>query len=78
MLPLRGPATSGLEWPGLGGSGLRFNGYEGLRLEATDLLGVCLPLARVTVSLIGAVRIGERPRLMTHRGAVNGQVFPRR
>ncbi len=30
-----------------------------------------------TVSLIGAVRIGERPRLMTHRGAVNGQVFLR-
>jgi transposase len=28
-----------------------------------------------TVSLIGAVRIGERPRLMTHRGAVNGKVF---
>jgi transposase len=30
-----------------------------------------------TVSLIGAIRIGERPRLMTHRGSVNGAVFLR-
>jgi hypothetical protein len=30
-----------------------------------------------TVSLIAAMRSGERPRLMTHRGAVNGQVFLR-
>jgi transposase len=30
-----------------------------------------------TVSLIGAIRLGERPRLMTHRGAVNGAVFLR-
>jgi transposase len=30
-----------------------------------------------TVSLIGAIRLGERPRLMTHRGAVNGRVFIR-
>lgn len=30
-----------------------------------------------TVSLIGAIRLGERPRLMTHRGSVNGQVFIR-
>jgi transposase len=30
-----------------------------------------------TLSLIGAVRMGSRPRLMTHRGAVNGRVFLR-
>jgi transposase len=30
-----------------------------------------------TVSLIGAIRLGERPRLMTHRGSVNGAVFLR-
>lgn len=30
-----------------------------------------------TVSLIGAIRLGERPKLMTHRGAVNGRVFLR-
>jgi transposase len=30
-----------------------------------------------TVSLIGAIRLGERPRLMTHRGAVNGKTFLR-
>jgi len=29
------------------------------------------------VSLIGAIRLGERPRLMTHRGSVNGAVFLR-
>ena len=28
-----------------------------------------------TLSLIGAIRLGERPKLMTHRGAVNGRVF---
>lgn len=28
-----------------------------------------------TVSLVGAIRLGERPRLMTHRGPVNGQIF---
>lgn len=30
-----------------------------------------------TVSLIGAIRLGERPRLMTHRGTVDGEVFLR-
>jgi hypothetical protein len=49
MLPLRSPVMSGLEWPGLDGSGLRFNGFEGLSLEATDSLGVCLPLDRVQI-----------------------------
>ena len=29
------------------------------------------------MSLIGAIRLGERPRLMTHRGSVNGAVFLR-
>lgn len=28
-----------------------------------------------TVSLIGAIRLGERPRLMTHRGTVDGKIF---
>lgn len=28
-----------------------------------------------TVSLIGAIRLGERPRLMTHRGTVDGEIF---
>jgi transposase len=28
-----------------------------------------------TLSLIGAIRLGDRPRLMTHRGAVNGRIF---
>jgi transposase len=28
-----------------------------------------------TVSLVGAIRLGERPRLMTHRGTVDGKVF---
>jgi transposase len=28
-----------------------------------------------TLSLIGAIRLGERPRLMTHRGAINGRTF---
>jgi transposase len=30
-----------------------------------------------TLSLIGAVRLGERPKLMTHVGSVNGAVFLR-
>jgi transposase len=30
-----------------------------------------------TLSLIGAIRLGERPRLMTHPGAVNGRTFLR-
>jgi transposase len=30
-----------------------------------------------TVSLIGAIRVGARPKLMTHRGPVNGRVFLR-
>jgi transposase len=30
-----------------------------------------------TVSLIGAVRVGVKPKLMTHRGSVNGRVFLR-
>ncbi len=30
-----------------------------------------------TLSLIGAMRLGERPRLMTHPGAVNGRTFLR-
>jgi transposase len=30
-----------------------------------------------TLSLVGAIRLGERPRLMTHRGVVNGRVFMR-
>lgn len=30
-----------------------------------------------TVSLVGAIRLGERPRLMTHRGSINGRVFLR-
>lgn len=29
------------------------------------------------MSLIGAIRLGERPRLMTHKGSVNGAVFLR-
>ncbi len=28
-----------------------------------------------TLSVIGAIRLGERPRIMTHRGAINGAVF---
>lgn len=28
-----------------------------------------------TLSVIGAIRLGERPRIMTHRGAINGRVF---
>jgi transposase len=30
-----------------------------------------------TLSLIGAIRLGERPKLMTHVGSVNGRVFTR-
>lgn len=30
-----------------------------------------------TLSLIGSIRLGERPRLMTHHGPVNGRVFLR-
>jgi transposase len=30
-----------------------------------------------TVSLVGAIRLGERPRLMTHRGTINGRTFLR-
>ena len=30
-----------------------------------------------TVSIIGAIRLGERPRLMTHHGSVDGAVFRR-
>ncbi|WP_075097469.1 IS630 family transposase [Sandaracinus amylolyticus] len=30
-----------------------------------------------TVSIVGAIRIGSRPLLMTHRGAINGRVFLR-
>jgi transposase len=30
-----------------------------------------------TLSIIGAIRLGERPRMMTHRGAVNGRIFLR-
>lgn len=28
-----------------------------------------------TLTLIGAIRLGERPKLMTHRGPVNGKIF---
>jgi len=30
-----------------------------------------------TVSILGAIRCGQRPRLMTHRGSVNGPIFRR-
>jgi len=30
-----------------------------------------------TVSLIGAIRVGKRPLLMTHRGSVDGRTFLR-
>ena len=30
-----------------------------------------------TVSLLGAIRLGEKPRLMTHRGSINGATFLR-
>lgn len=30
-----------------------------------------------TISIIGAIRCGDRPRLMTHRGSVNGATFRR-
>ena len=30
-----------------------------------------------TLTLIGAVRLGRKPQLMTHRGAINGKVFLR-
>lgn len=30
-----------------------------------------------TVSLLGAIRLGEKPRLMTHRGSINGRTFLR-
>ena len=30
-----------------------------------------------TVSIVGAIRIGARPLLMTHRGAINGRLFLR-
>lgn len=30
-----------------------------------------------TLSLVGAIRLGARPKLMTHRGAINGRVFTR-
>lgn len=30
-----------------------------------------------TVSIIGAIRLGEKPRLMTHRGSVDGRVYLR-
>lgn len=28
-----------------------------------------------TISLIGAIRLGQKPKLMTHRGSVTGSVF---
>jgi transposase len=30
-----------------------------------------------TLTLVGAIRIGHKPKLMTHQGAVNGRVFLR-
>jgi transposase len=30
-----------------------------------------------TLTLIGAIRLGRKPQLMTHRGAINGKVFLR-
>jgi transposase len=30
-----------------------------------------------TISLVGAIRLGDRPRLMTHEGSVNGRTFMR-
>ena len=30
-----------------------------------------------TISLIGAIRLGEKPKLMTHRSPVNGPTFLR-
>lgn len=30
-----------------------------------------------TVSLVGAIRLGCKPRLMTHKGSINGRVFLR-
>lgn len=29
------------------------------------------------MSLLGAIRLGEKPRLMTHRGSINGRTFLR-
>lgn len=28
-----------------------------------------------TMSIVGAIRLGAKPRLMTHRGAINGRIF---
>ncbi|RKG71435.1 IS630 family transposase [Corallococcus exercitus] len=30
-----------------------------------------------TLTLVGAIRVGCRPKLMTHRGAINGRIFVR-
>ncbi|WP_375759644.1 IS630 family transposase [Corallococcus exercitus] len=30
-----------------------------------------------TLTLVGAIRVGCRPKLMTHRGAINGRLFVR-
>ena len=30
-----------------------------------------------TLTLVGAIRLGRRPKLMTHRGAINGRIFLR-
>jgi transposase len=49
----------------------------GWSLRGERALGTRPFRAWKTVSLIGAIRLGARPKLMTHRGPVNGRVFLR-
>jgi hypothetical protein len=48
---------------------------HGWSLRATRAAGSRRGRSWKAESLIGAIRLGERPRLITHRGSVNGACF---
>lgn len=43
--------------------------------KGARVIGKCPGGSWRTLSLLGAIRLGEKPKLMTHRGAVNRRVF---
>lgn len=50
---------------------------HGWSLRGDRVLGKKPGASWKTLSVIGAIRLGERPRLMTNHGAVNGKIFLR-
>jgi transposase len=49
----------------------------GRSLEGNRVTGTKPFRSWKTISLVGAIRLGSRPKLMTHRGAIDGRIFLR-